>query len=123
MSDLLLNTLQVLNRHRRCDLVRKVYRCAELRIKFEHQQQEVKVITAIPLKHELETAIRNVISGWIGKSAIVIEEVRPELLGGIIIQAGDIRIDGSLLARVENIRKRLMVRITEEIHQGQSYEV
>ncbi|HOW73176.1 MAG TPA: ATP synthase F1 subunit delta [Phycisphaerae bacterium] len=123
LNDLLLNTLQVLNARRRCDLVRALHRCVQLRLEFQQDEREVKVETAVPLWHELRTAIKSVISGWIGKSAILVEEVRPELIGGLVIQVGDLRVDGSVLSRVQRIRRGLAGRISEAIHTGRGYEV
>ena len=123
LHDVLVNTLQILNIRHRCDLVRALCRCVQLRLEFQQDEREVKVETAVPLWHELRTSIRSVASAWIGKSAILVEEVRPELIGGLILQVGDLRVDGSVLSRVQNIRKRLDGRIGEAIHAGRGYEV
>lgn len=123
LHDLLLNTLQVLNTRHRCDLVRALDRCVQLRLEFQRDEREVMVATAVPLWHELRTAIRSVASAWIGKSAILIEEVRPELIGGLVLQVGDLRVNGSVLYRIQTIRRQLAGRISEAIHSGRGYEV
>lgn len=123
LNDLLLNTLQVLNARRRCNLIRALHRCVQLRLEFVQDEREVKVQTAVPLWHELRTAIKSVVSGWIGKTAILVEEVRPELIGGLVIQVGDLRVDGSVLSRVQAIRHQLAGRISEAIHTGRGYEI
>lgn len=118
MNDLLLNLLQVLNNRRRCGLIRTVQRCVVLRMEARHHQQEVVVQTAMPLSDELREVIRNQISERIGKKAILIEEVRPELLGGVVIRVGDLQIDGSVASHIRAMQSRLFDRATEEIRGG-----
>jgi F-type H+-transporting ATPase subunit delta len=82
---------------------------------------EIKVRTAIPLWHEMRTAIRAVVTGWLGRTPILIEEVEPELIGGIIIRVGDVEIDGSVLTRFEKLRARAMARGRLESYRGGNY--
>jgi len=118
MHELLLNLLQVLNRRRRTGLVRMVRRCVELRLEEQREQLEVSVQSAIPLWHELRSAIERVMSLWLGKSAILVEEVKPDLIGGIVIKVGDLRIDGSVKSRIEGVRAKLRERMSRELHEG-----
>ena len=123
MSDLLVNLLQVLNNRGRLSLVRKVGRCVELRMKEKHHQQEVIVETAMPLSEDQKAAIHQEMSARIGKDAILIEEVKPELIGGMIIHYGDMQIDASVASRIGRTYKRMRERATEEIHGGRGYAV
>lgn len=121
MHDLLLNALQVLNNRRRGDLIRAVQRALQLRMETQREQQEIVVETAVPLWHEMRTAIRAVAGSWLRKTVILIERVRPELLGGMVIHAGDIQVDGSVQSRIEALRRRLQNRTTYEVHAGERY--
>jgi len=121
MNNLLLNMLQVLNNRRRCELIRPILRCVQLRIEARHDQKEIRVQTAVPLWHELRTAIRAVVGGWMGKTAIISEEVRPEIIGGMVIYVGDVRVDGSVASRIATMRKRLADRIGDEMHRSADY--
>jgi len=123
MSDLLVNLLQVLNNRGRLSLVRKVGRCVELRMEEKHHQQEVIVETAMPLSEDQKAAIHQEMSARIGKDAILIEEVKPELIGGMIIHYGDMQIDASVASRIGRTYKRMRERATEEIHGGRGYAV
>ncbi len=118
MSDLLLNTLQVLNNRGRLHLIRQVARAVELRMEALHHQQEVLVETAMPLSDDLKTQIKQVVSERIGQEALLIEEVRPELIGGVVIHIGDLQIDGSVVSRLGRLRRRLKERATVEIHRA-----
>ena len=82
---------------------------------------EIKVRTAIPLWHEMRTAIQAVVTGWLGRKPILIEEVEPGLIGGIVIRVGDIEIDGSVLTRLEKLCARATARGRREAYHGQDY--
>jgi len=122
MNDLLLNLLQVLNRRGRCDLVRSVARCVEIRMQAKKRQQEVHVETATPLTGELRGKIKKDISERIGAEALLIEKVSPDLIGGVVIRAGDEQIDASVASCLRSMRERLVERGIEEIHSGRGYE-
>lgn len=121
MNDLLVNLLQVLNRRRRMELLAMVHRGVQLRVEEQRQQQEVTVETPVPLWHELRTAIERVIGLSIGKSVLLVEELRPELIGGVIIRVGDRLIDGSLRFRLRALREQLRVRSIREMRAGSRY--
>jgi F-type H+-transporting ATPase subunit delta len=117
MHDLLLNLLQVLNQRRRQRLVRAVQRRLELRMQSRRGAKEITVYTAMPLWHEMRTAIRAVVTGWLGRTPILVEEIRPEIIGGIVIRIDDLWIDGSVQGRLERMRRRVSARgRLESIH-------
>jgi len=121
MSDLLVNLLQVMNNRGRLNLMRKVGRCVELRMEEKHHQQEVIVETAMPLADDEKQAIREEMSARMGKEAILIEQVKPELIGGVVIHYGDMQIDASVASRISRTLRRMRERATEEIHGGRGY--
>lgn len=121
LPDLLLSLVQILNRRRRTRLIRAVQRCVQIRMEARRGQREIRVETAVPLWHEVRTAIRAVVGGWMGKTAIITEAVRPEIIGGIVIQVGDTRVDGSVASRIEAVRRRMLDRMTREVNQGSKY--
>jgi len=123
MNNLLLNLLQVLNNRRRGELVRPILRCMQLRIEAKHDQQEIRVQTAVPLWHEMKTAIRAVVGAWMGKTAIISEEIKPEILGGMVIYINDVCVDGSVATRIEAMRQQLQDRIRNEMHRSKEYMV
>lgn len=122
MGDLLLNTLQVLNNRNRLDLVREVYRGVQLRMERKHDQQEVIVETAMPLTDALREQIKARVGEYIGKETLLIEQVVPELLGGVIIHIEDIQIDASVASRLRTLRQRFSERAIQEIYSGRAVE-
>ena len=121
LNDLLLNLLQVMNRRRRLELVRMVSRCVQLRLQEQRQQQEVTVQTALPLWPELRTAIERVVGRWVGKTVILIEEVRPELVGGLVVRVKDKLVDGSLRRCLQELRAKLRDRTGRALHEADRY--
>lgn len=122
MNDCLLNTLQVLNNRGRLGLIRAVARCVELRMQTMHNAEEVIVETAVPLSEGLRADLKSVLGDKIGKSVLLIEQIRPELIGGMIVRVGDVQIDGSLATRLRSMNRRVLERATHEIHAGGGVE-
>lgn len=121
MDDLLLNLLQVLNRRRRSELVFAIGRCVQLRMETQRDQEEVTVQSAVPLPEDIRTSIRSTVQRWIGKTPILIEEVEPELIGGLVLKLGDIRVDASIDFQLKQLHRKLHERVTLEVHQGVRY--
>ncbi len=123
MHEFLLNLLHVLNNRGRMALLPLIWRAVELRIEALHHQKEVRVETARPLTDELRSAIRERVGAYIGKEALLIEEVNPALIGGLIIRVDDRQIDASVASRLRIMRRRLDERSEQEIHAGRGFEV
>lgn len=122
MHDLVLNLLLVMNDRFRSQLVRSVQRCVQLRMEARHHQQEVLVETAVPLTDGLRGILKEDLSRRIGREALLIEEVDPALIGGIVIHIEDEQIDGSVAMRIRTLHQKLIERAREEIHGGRGYE-
>lgn len=122
MNELLLNLLQVLNDRGRLHLLRLIYRCVELRMEKRHHQQEVVIETAMPLTDELRQQLKVGIGEYMGKEALLIEHVQPELIGGVVIHIDDVQIDASVSSRLRTVRQRMSERAVHAIHGGKGYE-
>ena len=75
---------------------------AELR-----NQQVLRVASAVPLDEALRERLRETFARATGKTIVLEERVDPALMGGVVVQLGDTRIDGSLRTRLENLRERM----------------
>jgi len=122
INDLLLNLLQVLNNRGRLDLIREVYRCVELRMEARHDQQEVIVETAMPLSDNLRSLVKSRVGRHIGKEALLVERVAPDLIGGVVIRIKDLQIDGSIATRIRMLRERFSERAIHEIYGRRGFE-
>lgn len=117
-SEILVNTLQVLNDHERLDLLRPFVKA--LRELHDERSGRIRVqvrsATAMPLdqqerlKQEVRTTFR--------KEPQLVMDVDPSLLGGMVLRIGDWVYDHSVSSRLENLRKQLIARSSHEIQSG-----
>ncbi len=71
---------------------------------------DVQVTTAVELPDALRAKLEERLSSTTGRSVKLHTTVDPEVIGGLIIQHGDTRIDTSLQGRLEALRLRLLGR-------------
>ena len=68
----------------------------------------VQVRTAAELSPSEQTSLADVLKQRTGKTVRMEIRLEPELIGGMIVRMGDTVIDGSLRARLEQVRSRLL---------------
>ena len=120
-SDLLVDALQVMRAKRRLELVRAIlggYRAAWLDLR---RRVEVRVTSAVPLSAELRQALAEAAGRRAGREPIVIEQIDPALLGGIIVAIGDDKFDASVSSRLARLRRDLLERGSNELIAGKGY--
>lgn len=75
------------------------------RIRYERENKLTAVVTtAQPLDDDLKVKVASVLSKAFGKEITLRCRVDEKILGGIVIRLGDRLIDGSLLARLNEIK-------------------
>lgn len=104
MSATLLNSLKVMARHGRLDCIRAVEQAARAMYNERRGRVEVTIRTAQPLEFHLQQTIAAKLKEKMGKDVDLQVEVRPEILGGLIVKVGDTLFDGSLVTRLEKMR-------------------
>jgi F-type H+-transporting ATPase subunit delta len=67
-----------------------------------------RVLTAMPLSASQKTALTQKLSQMLGLTVDLKEEVKPGLIGGMMIYLGDQRMDGSVLGQLEKMKQRLL---------------
>lgn len=114
-SDLLVNSLQVINRKGRLNLLRAFVE--GYRHEFEAMKgiTEVDVVVAEPLSAAQRERALKVAEKWTGGSVRLVEIVDPEILGGMIFQAGDRKLNRSASRELDIMAKRLFERASEQI--------
>ena len=107
-SEVLLRFLGVVIERGRQELLDDIL--AEFRSLVEEarQQQALDVTSAVPLADALRGRLRETFARVTGRHILLRETVDPRLLGGLVVQLGDTRIDGSLRTRLDNLRERML---------------
>jgi F-type H+-transporting ATPase subunit delta len=121
LSDIVVDTLQVMNRGNRMVLV------GALAAAFAGIHEEraggvaVQVQTAVPLSDAARTRLQAVISKKTGKNAKIKESVDPNLLGGLVVRVGDDKLDGSVARKLAELLANMLDRASREIYSGREY--
>lgn len=68
---------------------------------------EAKVSSAIPLNQVQEQRLHEELVRITGKNVRMVKEVRPELIGGVMVQIGDRVMDGTVAFKLQRIRQSL----------------
>lgn len=114
----LVRFLRVLNRHGRISLLVPIARRA--RAIWEHRQgrQSVTVRSAVPLDDGQRAALRDRVARMITAEPVVHYEVDPALVGGLVVQVGDILYDGSIRSRLQGMRRTLIQQKLSELRRS-----
>lgn len=67
-----------------------------------------RVLTAMPLTGMQKDTLTHKLSEMFGMTVEVKEEVKPNLIGGMMVYLGDQRMDGSVLGQLERMKQRLL---------------
>jgi F-type H+-transporting ATPase subunit delta len=67
-----------------------------------------RVLTALPLEAGQKRSLAEKLSQMFGVEVEIKEEVKPDLIGGMMIYLGDQRMDGSILGQLERVKQRLL---------------
>jgi F-type H+-transporting ATPase subunit delta len=119
-SELFTNFLRVLARHDRLDLVRLVLAQCEIEAENRSGRKRVQVISAQPLSEDNLNKIRQRLAAELAIQPVLEPAVDPYMLGGLRIRVGDTVYDGSLRARLEQLRFRVRERSIHEIQSGRN---
>ncbi len=69
----------------------------------------VKLITAVPVSEQVKESIRQKVAAAMpGQTIELATEVRPELIGGFVLEMGDKLVDASIKRDLADIRKQFM---------------
>ncbi|HEY4308158.1 MAG TPA: ATP synthase F1 subunit delta [Pirellulales bacterium] len=115
VSSLVLNFLRVLAEHERLEVLRDVIRAARAQFDQMRGLLRVEVTTASPLTDELAAKIQQQLRGMFGGEPVLVPKIKPELIGGVVLRVGDAVYDGSVAARLAQMRSRIINRSVHEI--------
>ncbi|MCH8964793.1 MAG: ATP synthase F1 subunit delta [Planctomycetes bacterium] len=118
MSELLLNTLHVLNNKDRLEIVGEVQRLYHDLTLEQQAIVEVHVSAAEPLSDVMRTRLQQLMESRTGRTVRLAEHVDPAILGGLIVRVGDEQIDMSVARQLRRFQDRLLEHAQQHIHAG-----
>lgn len=110
LSDLVLHTLLVMNRHGRCGLLKALRRRFVLRQEGAANEVEVTVTSAVKLGRSERTEVEAIAAEISGKRPLVEYVVDSRILGGLILQVGELRLDNSVRQHLRTVQTQLFER-------------
>jgi F-type H+-transporting ATPase subunit delta len=110
LSDLVLNTLQVMNHHDRVGLVPQLLRAYVLRVEAHRGQVEVMATSAVELDEGQRRQVEEIAAALSGRKPLVEYVVDPDVIGGLVLQIGDDRYDNSVRRQLHSMHARLVDR-------------
>src|SRR6185295_7341244 len=120
-SDLLVDSLQVINRKGRLGQIRAIAEAYRRAHRDLRGWVDVQVRTAVPLTGALRTRLADSIAAFSGKKPSLTEKVDPSLIGGMVVEVGGKKIDASVASRLRDLSEALQARATHEMHSGRAY--
>jgi F-type H+-transporting ATPase subunit delta len=114
-TPVLIKGLTVMARHGRLDCVRDV-RIAYRRLLNELRGRvEVNVRVATAVSDAELGQIADRLRQMLKKDVVLKVEVHPEILGGVIVKVGDTLYDGSVIARLDQMRSKTLASTEKEL--------
>ncbi|MGZ5333356.1 MAG: F0F1 ATP synthase subunit delta [Solirubrobacterales bacterium] len=103
----LVNFLELLNEKHRMPVIFRIQRRFEELWARENRRLEVTVTSAVELDPEIVEKIGSEIEGQTGQKVDLSSRVDDEILGGLVLQVGNMVLDASVRNRLENLRKNV----------------
>jgi F-type H+-transporting ATPase subunit delta len=109
-DELLRNFLRLLSAKGRSGQIEEIHEEFERLAAVEERRLEVELTTARELSDKEERQILEQIERASGRKVDATRRVDPDLIGGVILQAGSLRVDASVRGRLERLRHELVTR-------------
>ena len=103
-----INTLKLLSESRRTSAVGYMVKEYRRAYNKDHHISDVTAITAVPLSAENETRLVEKLKKLLGGEIALTNKVDPSILGGVVIRAEGLQIDGGVRSRLDEIKKEIV---------------
>ena len=101
------NTLQLMLERGRFAALPELRQAYDALAIVEEGVVEVEVVSAAELSPETEKKIAARVQEATGRRVELARRVDPSIIGGLVLRIGDIIVDGSVKARIRQLRRRL----------------
>ncbi|HYZ77311.1 MAG TPA: ATP synthase F1 subunit delta [Gaiellaceae bacterium] len=109
-DELVRNFLRLLSEKGRIGQIEEIHREFERLVAADERRLEVELTTARELSDDEERQILEQIEQASGRKVEATRSVDPNLIGGVVLQAGSLRVDASIRGRLERLRHELVTR-------------
>ena len=106
-QELVTNTLLLLLERGRFAVVVELSQAYDGLAAVEAEMVEVEVTSAVRLTADARKKIAARVAEATGRKVELAERVDPGILGGLVLRVGDVIVDGSVQARIRQLRRRL----------------
>jgi F-type H+-transporting ATPase subunit delta len=110
LSATLYNFLAVLAQRRRFEFLPSVATQFSALVDEKLGRRHVSVFSARKLGEAEAAQLRDVVQSYLKKTVILDEQVREDLVGGVLVRAGDMVIDTSILSRLKRLKQTMLNR-------------
>jgi len=107
-DELLRNFVLLVSEKGRAGEIEEIYGEFDALVAAEQKRLTVELTTAYELSDDEAAAILKRIEKSSGRSVVATRKVDPALIGGIVLQAGSLRVDASVKGRIEGLRHDLV---------------
>jgi F-type H+-transporting ATPase subunit delta len=109
-DELFRNFVRLLGEKNRIDQIEEIHDEFELLLAREERVLRLELTTAIELSDAEASAIVSTIEEASGRKVEATRDVDPSIIGGIVVQAGSLRVDASVRGRLNQLRQELSTR-------------
>jgi len=106
-DEILMNFLELLVEKHRMPVVYRIRRDFDALWREENKMLSVSVTSAVPLDEEVVKSLGDKISDSTGRKVDLNAEVKPDIIGGIVLRVGNSILDASIRNRLEQLRKQV----------------
>ena len=106
-EEIFLNFLELLIEKHRMPAIHRIRREYDALWREEHKMLPVQVTTAVALDEEVVRSLGDRISETTGRQVDLTSEVKPDIIGGIVLRVGNSILDASIRNRLEQLRKQV----------------
>ncbi|MBO67860.1 MAG: F0F1 ATP synthase subunit delta [Acidiferrobacteraceae bacterium] len=103
IDDLGQNLLRLLSQNRRLHILPEIAQRYELLRAEAERSVRAELESALPVSEEEQQQIAKALKARLGRDVDLVCKINEKLIGGAVIRAGDLVIDGSVRARLENL--------------------
>lgn len=108
VDDTLIDFVCLLVDKERVDALADIAAAYRLLADAANRRQRVQAATAVPLPEDLRQRLEELLRQKLQRDCVLETEIRPELLGGLVLTIGDKVYDGSVSGRLRRLRHDMM---------------